>query len=245
MPVHGTADQPASRQGRTDGVSIIVQSVSKAYVTPAGLRVDAMRDVDLNIAAGCTMALTGPSGSGKSTMLHVLGAMDSVDSGRIQVGDWDITAMTSRQLVQYRRRIGMVFQRFHLIGSLTALDNVLAPVIPYRTRFDKDRRAAELLDRVGLGSRPDALPSRLSGGQQQRVAIARALVNDPVLVLADEPTGNLDSETSADILDLLLEINSERGTTLVIATHDRAVAARCVQHMNLLDGRIVDEPAAF
>jgi len=220
-----------------------LRGVSKAYLTPAGVRVDAMRDVDLDISGGRITALTGPSGSGKSTMLHVLGAMDTVDSGRIEVDGAEITAMRPRQLVAYRRRIGMVFQRFHLIASLTALDNVLAPVIPYRTSFDKDRRAGELLERVGLGDRLDALPSRLSGGQQQRVAIARALVNDPVLLLADEPTGNLDSATSAEILDLLVEVNRERGVTMVLVTHDPAVAARCDEQVSILDGRVVDEPA--
>lgn len=203
-----------------------------------------MHEVDLDIAAGCITALMGPSGSGKSTMLHVLGAMDTVDTGRIVVADREITALPPRQLVQYRRSIGMVFQRFHLLASLTALDNVLAPVIPYRTDFDKDQRATELLSRVGLGGRLDALPSRLSGGQQQRVAIARALVNDPVLMLADEPTGNLDSATSAEILDLLLEVNAERGMTLVIATHDHTVAVRCDQQVQVLDGRIIEDEQA-
>ncbi len=231
----------AARDGPR-GVDIALRGASKAYVTPVGVRVHAMRDIDLDIAGGQLIALTGPSGSGKSTMLHVLGAMDCVDSGRLEVGGQDVTAMRPRELVAYRRRVGMVFQRFHLIASLTALDNILAPVIPYRTSFDKDRRATELLERVGLGDRWDALPSRLSGGQQQRVAIARALVNDPVLLLADEPTGNLDSATSAEILDLLVEVNQERGVTMVLATHDHAVATRCDQQVSILDGRVIDEP---
>lgn len=225
------------------GVLVALRGVSKAYTTPAGVRVDAMREVDLDVAAGRITALTGPSGSGKSTMLHVLGAMDTIDEGRIEVGGQVITDLRPKQLVAYRRTIGVVFQRFHLIPSLTALDNVLAPLIPYRTDFDKDQRATELLERVGLGARVDALPSRLSGGQQQRVAVARALVNDPVLVLADEPTGSLDSVTSAEILDLLVEINRERNVTMIIATHDPVVADRCDARVAVLDGRIVDGSA--
>jgi putative ABC transport system ATP-binding protein len=135
-----------------------------------------------------------------------------------------------------------VFQRFHLLPALTARDNVVAPVLPFRTEFDKQARATELLTRVGLADRLSALPSKLSGGQQQRVAIARALINRPQLLLADEPTGNLDSATGASIIDLLLELRNEFGTTVVIATHDSAVAGRCDVVHRLRDGRREDDP---
>ena len=225
-------------QAELVGVEVRLHQVNKAYVTPAGIRVEAMRDVDLQVPAGQLTALTGASGSGKSTLLHVIGAMDTVDSGSLVVGGRELTTMTPRELVTYRRGVGFIFQRFHLIASLTALDNVLAPVIPYRTTFDKDRRAAELLDRVGLGDRLDALPSRLSGGQQQRVAIARALINQPRLLLADEPTGNLDSSTGQDVLRLLLELNREQGVTTILATHDQSVANVCDARFIVRDGAV-------
>ena len=225
------------------GVSVTLLGVSKAYVTPAGVPVQAMQDVSLEIAAGQVVAVTGPSGSGKSTLLHVVGAMDSVDQGRVVVDGNDLTTMGPRRLVAYRRSIGFIFQRFHLISSLTALDNVLAPVIPYRTTFDKDTRATELLASVGLADRIDALPSRLSGGQQQRVAIARALINEPQLLLADEPTGNLDSVTGGDVLELLLDLNRTRGVTMLIATHDPEVAFQCESQLLMRDGRISSQDA--
>jgi putative ABC transport system ATP-binding protein len=153
----------------------------------------------------------------------------------------EITALKERKLTEYRRRVGFVFQRFHLLPALTARDNVLAPVMPYRTSFDKVERAMSLLDAVGLADRAGHLPARLSGGEQQRVAIARALVNDPPLVLADEPTGNLDSASGAQIIDLLLGLRAERHLTVVVATHDSAIAARCDRVARLRDGRLLDD----
>lgn len=214
--------------------------VSKAYRTPGGVTVHALQDVTLRVPGGSLVAVTAPSGSGKSTLLHLLGAMDAPDSGLIRVGDVDVTALDRRRAVQYRRTVGFVFQRFHLLPALGALDNVIAPVLPYRTKFDKGARAAELLARVGLGGRGDALPAQLSGGQQQRVAIARALINRPTLVLADEPTGNLDTATGGEIMDLLEQIRREESATVVIATHDPALADRADQVIRLLDGRKVD-----
>ena len=217
-----------------------MRGVSKAYTTTAGVRIDALRDVSLDVAAGQMVAVTAPSASGKSTLLQVLGAMDRPDSGEVLVDGVDLTALSSRELVAYRRSIGFVFQRFHLLPALSALDNVLAPLLPYRVSFDKLARASELLDLVGLGGRGNALPSQLSGGQQQRVAIARALVGHPRLLLADEPTGNLDSATGAGIIQLLHAVNAERGTTVVLATHDSAVASSCGLRVALLDGHVVD-----
>lgn len=219
--------------------AVDVRDVSKAYSTPAGLRIHALRDVSLRIDAGEVVAVTAPSGAGKSTLLHMLGAMDRPDTGTITVDGTEIVGLPRRQLVAYRRTVGFVFQSFHLLAALDARGNVLAPLLPYRTSFDKAARAEELIAAVGLSGREDALPSRLSGGQQQRVAIARALVNEPRLLLADEPTGNLDSGTSEEILDLLLSLNRDRGTTIVMVTHDPAVASRCQRTIELLDGAIV------
>jgi putative ABC transport system ATP-binding protein len=222
------------------GARVELQEVSKRY--GSGERsIAALDRVSLELGAGGLLAVTGPSGSGKSTLLHLLGAMDRADSGTIHVGDTEVTTLTRAAQVVYRRRIGFVFQRFHLLPALTALDNVAAPLLPLRTSFDKHERARVLLDAVGLGDRQQALPAELSGGQQQRVAIARALIGDPILLLADEPTGNVDTRTGGAILDLLLELRKARGMTVILATHDTVLASRCERVVRLLDGRVVDD----
>lgn len=224
------------------GAALELWQVSKRY--GSGERgIVALDQVTLRIEAGGLLAVTGPSGSGKSTLLHLLGAMDHVDSGTIHVGDTEVTAISRSAQVAYRRTIGFVFQRFHLLPALTALDNVAAPLLPLRTSFDKHERARHLLEAVGLAGREQALPAELSGGQQQRVAIARALIGDPILLLADEPTGNLDTRTGSQILDLLLELRVDRGMTVVVATHDPAIASRCDRVIRLLDGRVQDDVA--
>jgi putative ABC transport system ATP-binding protein len=223
------------------GVQVRLASVSKTYRSGAGLPVPALSSVSLDIPAGQAVAVTGSSGSGKSTLLHLAGAMDGADEGKVQVGDQELGALGSAQRAVYRRGIGFVFQRFHLLPALTALDNVAAPVLPFRTSFDKRGRARELLAAVGLEGREHDLPSKLSGGQQQRVAIARALIGEPRLLLADEPTGNLDSATGKEVLDLLFKLHAERGLTLIIATHDPAVAARCDRVIELRDGRLMSD----
>lgn len=200
--------------------------------------VAALADVSLDIGAGQAVAITGASGSGKSTLLHLVGAMDVADEGTVLAGERDLGALSGAQRAAYRRRIGFVFQRFHLLPALTACDNVAAPVLPFRTGFDKRARACQLLAAVGLEGREHDLPSKLSGGQQQRVAIARALIGDPELLLADEPTGNLDSGTGRDVLDLLFRLRRDRGITLLLATHDEAVAASCDRVIELRDGRL-------
>jgi putative ABC transport system ATP-binding protein len=217
------------------------RSVCKTYRSGDGAAVRALDDVTLDIETGEVVGVIGRSGSGKSTLLHVAGAMDAVDSGTVSVDGRDISGLGSADRAIYRRGIGFVFQRFHLLPALTALDNVAAPVLPFKTAFDKRARAAELLAAVGLEGREHDLPSHLSGGQQQRVAIARALIAEPVLLLADEPTGNLDSAVGAEVLDLLFALHRTRGLTLIIATHDPAVATRCQRVIQLRDGRIVDE----
>jgi putative ABC transport system ATP-binding protein len=171
-------------------------------------------------------------------VLHLLGGMDRPDDGTVEA---DGTALTSRQLDAHRRRVGFVFQRFHLLPALTVLDNVLAPVLPRRVDFDRRERATELLEAVGLADRADALPSELSGGQQQRVAISRALINRPGLLLADEPTGSLDSATGREIIDLLLSLRERYGMTMLVATHDPEVAANCDRIVRLHDGRIAGD----
>ncbi|MET9612899.1 ABC transporter ATP-binding protein [Kitasatospora indigofera] len=222
------------------GAAVRALDVRKSFRTGADRSLAAVDGVSVRIEPGRAVSLTGPSGSGKSTLLHMLGAIERPDSGSIRVGDAEITALSRRRLAAYRRGIGIVFQRFHLLPALSALDNVIAPVLPVRTGFDKRARARELLEVVGLGGREAALPSKLSGGQQQRVAIARALINDPALLLADEPTGNLDSRTGAAVVELLLSLRAERGMTMVIATHDPGLADECDEQIRLRDGRLVD-----
>jgi putative ABC transport system ATP-binding protein len=222
------------------GDAVAIEGLSKRYQTGHG-SITALDEVSLSIPASTAIGVVGPSGSGKSTLLHVVGAMDLPDEGRVRVGDVEVTTLDRKQQVAYRRTIGFVFQHFHLLPVLTALDNVAAPVLPRDTDFDKLERAAQLLAAVGLAGREDALPSRLSGGEQQRVAIARALINEPRLLLADEPTGNLDTHTGGEIVDLLLRLRDERGMTLIVATHNQLVAARCDRVVRLLDGRVVDQ----
>jgi putative ABC transport system ATP-binding protein len=226
----------------TEGVRVELVGVRRTY--PRGNDEDpliAVDDISLSIEAGAAVALTGPSGSGKSTVLHLVGAIDRPDSGNVIVDDVDVALLSRKRLPAYRRRVGFVFQRYNLLPALTALDNVLAPVLPYRVDFDKVARASELLAQVGLADRVDALPSRLSGGQQQRVAIARALIGRPRLLLADEPTGNLDSRTGTEILDRIMTLRAASGMTVIIATHDVGVAARCERVVRLRDGAIVED----
>ncbi|MFK0283944.1 ABC transporter ATP-binding protein [Streptomyces sp. NPDC090499] len=214
-------------------VSVALRGVSRRY---PGLT--ALDGVDLEVAAGEVVMLTGPSGAGKSTVLHVTGGMDRPDEGHVEI---DGTELVRRDLDRHRRRIGFVFQRFHLLPALTALDNVLAPVLPRRVDFDRRARGMELLEAVGLDDRADALPAQLSGGQQQRVAVARALVNRPGLLLADEPTGNLDSVIGREIIDLLMSLRERYGMTMLIATHDAEVAANGDRVVRLQDGRTTSD----
>ena len=223
------------------GVAVELDGVGRHHVLPEGQRLTALDSVDLSIAPASVVAIAGPSGSGKSTMLHLIGAMDVPDEGKVIVGGTDLSSLSNNAQAEFRRSIGFVFQRFHLLAALTVLDNVVAPLLPYRTAFDKFEKARDLLGAMGLGDRTDSLPSRLSGGQAQRVAIARALINDPGLLLADEPTGNLDSTTGAEILELLLQLRDDRGMTVVVATHDPVVASRCDRIIRLRDGRVVDD----
>jgi len=214
-------------------VSVALRGVSRRY--PGLIALD---EVDLEVAAGEAVMLTGPSGAGKSTVLHVTGGMDRPDEGSVEI---DGKTLLPRDLDAHRRRIGFVFQRFHLLPALTVLDNVLAPVLPRRVDFDRRERGMELLEAVGLDGRADALPSELSGGQQQRVAVARALINRPGLLLADEPTGNLDSVIGRDIMDLLMSLRERYGMTMLVATHDPEVAANGDRVVRLQDGKVTSD----
>jgi putative ABC transport system ATP-binding protein len=221
--------------------SIALEGVTRRFRIDAERAITALSGVDLEIEQGAAVALSGPSGSGKSTLLHLIGALERPDEGTVTVGGSELGGLSRRELAAHRRRVGFVFQRFNLLPALTVVDNVMAPVLPYRVDFDKEARARELLAAVGLEGRETSLPSRLSGGQQQRVAIARALINRPPVVLADEPTGNLDSRTGAGIVDLLLSLRADHGITIVLATHDSQVAARCDRVVRRLDGRMTDD----
>jgi ABC-type lipoprotein export system ATPase subunit len=217
------------------------RGLRKEYGTGAGL-VRALDGVDIDVAPGETVAVMGPSGCGKSTLLHLLGGLDRPTGGEVWLAGYRVDQASERALARLRRdAVGFVFQAFHLMEELSAVENVelpglLAGCSPRAAR----RRAAELLERVGLGDRAGFLPTALSGGQRQRVAIARALVNDPLVLLADEPTGNLDSEATADVLRLF-EVLHAAGQTLMIVTHDSRIAATADRLIGMRDGVFVDE----
>jgi putative ABC transport system ATP-binding protein len=217
---------------------IELTGVSKT-VPSGGGTLTILHPLDLTIPGGRVVAITGPSGSGKSTLLGLIAGLDAPSSGRIVIDGVDITALGEDELAQLRgTTIGFVFQFFHLLPSLTAFENILVPMEIAGVR-QAASRAATLIDEVGLSDRRHHYPSQLSGGEQQRIAIARALANDPPILLADEPTGNLDTATGHHIVELLLAINRARGTTLVFVTHDPELAAVAESTVALRDGRIV------
>jgi putative ABC transport system ATP-binding protein len=204
--------------------------------------VHALDGVDMAIQNGDFMAVLGPSGSGKSTLLHLLGGLDRPTAGEIWVNQEDITQLDENDLANYRgQRVGFVFQAFYLISTMSALQNIEFPMIFERVPpASRRERARDLLERVGLGDRMAHKPVELSGGQQQRVAIARALANDPQIILADEPTGNLDTQTGAEVLELLKQLNAGEGRTVVIVSHDSRVMDYATHAVHLLDGKVVD-----
>jgi len=208
-----------------------------------GQQIEVLRDVSLRIGAGERVAIAGPSGSGKTSLLLLLSGLERPTAGRVMIDGIDLGGLDADGLADLRRdRIGIVFQSFHLLPSLSALDNAALPLQMTGARDARDR-AHEALRRVGLGGRLDHFPGQLSGGEQQRVAIARATVHRPRLLLADEPTGNLDDVTAAAIRDLLFELNRELGTTLVLVTHDLDFAGRCDRVLRLSEGRLHGAPA--
>src|SRR3954466_4717675 len=202
--------------------------------------VDAVRGISCRIPKGRFAFIVGPSGSGKSTLLYLLGALDRPTSGSIRVEGNDLTAMSEAEQNDYRRdKVGFIFQAFNLISNLTAVENVLVPFLPRGVTEDQRTRAAELLTSVGLAGRLDHRPYQLSGGEQQRVAIARALIKDPILVLADEPTGELDSRAGDEIYRILRRLQSQRQTTLVVVTHDRRFIPPKALVLEIQDGRLL------
>jgi putative ABC transport system ATP-binding protein len=214
--------------------------VERTYRLGRDVEVPALRGVTFAVDRGDYVAIVGSSGSGKSTLLNLLGALDRPTAGHVRYAGRDVLDLSDTELAELRnRRIGFVFQAFHLLPRLTALDNVALPLV-YRPGTSRDRRerAAAALEAVGLGDRMDHRPTELSGGQQQRVAIARAVVTEPDLVLADEPTGNLDSVTGEDIMRLLEGLHADHGTALVVITHEAEIAARASRRIELRDGRM-------
>ena len=222
---------------------IQLRGVSKTVMS-GGQPLTILHPLDLDVATGRCLAIIGPSGSGKSTLLGLIAGLDSASSGTISIAGTDITTLDEDALARLRgEKVGFVFQFFHLVPSLTAIENIQVPM-EIAGRRDAAERAQALLDEVGLHDRGHHYPSQLSGGEQQRIAIARALANDPPLILADEPTGNLDSSNGRHVLDLLLQVRRSRNVTLVLVTHDPSVAAVADDRLVLRDGRPVIDDAA-
>lgn len=200
-----------------------------------------LKGIDLRIDRGETVSVVGPSGAGKSTMMMIMAGLESANHGRVRVADHELTELDEDQLARFRRdHVGIVFQAFHLVPTMTALENVAIP-LEFAGRADAFERARDELIAVGLDHRLGHYPGQLSGGEQQRVALARALAPAPALLLADEPTGNLDGHTGAQIIELMFDLSSKRGTTLVLITHDMALAARCRRNIRVADGLVLDE----
>jgi lipoprotein-releasing system ATP-binding protein len=218
-----------------------LEGVRKSYSVGTPIEVEVLHGIDMSLAAGEFVALIGPSGSGKSTLLHLVGLLERPTGGRILIAGREIDQLDEAAMTELRgRTLGFVFQFHHLLPEFTALENVMMPTLIERGRYDRvmRERARWLLGRVGLGDALDKKPSALSGGMQQRVAIARALAVNPPMVLADEPTGNLDSHTADEIFELMREINRDDGTAFLVVTHDPRLAARCDRRVELMDGRI-------
>jgi ABC-type lipoprotein export system ATPase subunit len=216
-------------------VVLRVQNVQKSYKIPNG-KLGVLQDINFTVREGEFMAITGASGSGKTTLLMLLGAQDTPDAGEIWLDDVAVQALSGIAAADFRReKVGFVFQLFYLLPNLTALENVMAPLLPYRRKlnFVLRERAKELLERVGLGDRLGHPPARLSGGEQQRVAIARSLINRPRVLLADEPTGNLDPATGMEVLGMLRELQEIGKQTLILVTHDPQIAALAARHIRL------------
>ena len=238
----GNSSETAARQGH--GPLVDARNVGKTYwIGKRSLEV--LRNVNLQVSRGEFLAVRGASGAGKSTLLHCLGGLDTTTAGEIWFDGKNLAAFSAVELSRFRnRKIGFIFQAYHLLPELDALENVCLPARMARTEAGPaEARGRELLTRVGLAERMDHRPNELSGGEQQRVAIARALINEPALILADEPTGNLDSHTGEEIIELLCALRAERQTTLIIATHGAQVAARAPRRSERVDGEVRGSPA--
>ena len=236
--------QSPRRVDVTAGESIVELTDVHLHLASAGGEVNILRGLDLSVTAGETIGVVGPSGSGKSTMMMVIAGLERPTSGSVRVAGNELPQLNEDALALFRRRsVGIVFQAFHLIPTMTAVENVAVP-LEFAHMADAFERAKTSLESVGLGNRLAHYPSQLSGGEQQRVAIARAFATDPDLLLADEPTGNLDGETGEQVIEILFERAQRRGTTLLLITHDRAIARRCSRIVQLRDGRIFEDGAA-
>lgn len=224
-------------------IVLVVDSIGKSYKLSAE---PVLRMASLHLPHGQFAALVGPSGSGKSTLLNLVGLLDGADSGRIFIDRQSVSALSSSQAARLRNQmIGFVFQSFHLLPRLTAWENVALPLFHRGTsRTERKARALAMLERVGLSDRANHRPEQLSGGQRQRVAIARALAGEPRLILADEPTGNLDSATGLQVMDLLRELNRDLGVTILMVTHDRDMAKLCDRVIEIRDGRVLSQGEA-
>ncbi|MBI5393865.1 MAG: ABC transporter ATP-binding protein [Verrucomicrobia bacterium] len=234
---------PSSRAPGADGDILIARGLRKTYYLGSA-PLEVLKGIDLNVRRGERLAIVGASGAGKSTLMHLLGGLDRPSAGDIAVDGVSIFDLPAGQLTRFRnRQVGFIFQAYQLMPELTAQENVALPgLVARRPDGDVKRRAAEVLVMVGLGGRLHHRPVELSGGEQQRVAIARALINDPPLLFADEPTGNLDSATGGAVMDLLLRLQRERGMTLVMVTHDLANARHCQRVVEIRDGVLVGAP---
>ena len=212
----------------------------RRHLPQGGRELHILNGISFALETGSWLALTGPSGSGKSTLLGILAGIDRPSSGKVYIGETEISALPERRLARLRNeQIGVVFQSFHLVPGLTALENVEAPLYIHPQRRRARSLATYMLGEVGLAGRLDHFPHQLSGGEQQRVAMARALVCGPKILLADEPTGNLDSATSKQVLDLLAQLRAQLGLTVIMVTHDLAIAARADRRLQIVDGRLV------
>jgi len=221
----------------------IVETVAlkKTYML-GKVPVDALRGVNLRVEKGDFVAILGPSGSGKSTLLNLIGALDKPSEGKVLIDGVDVSSLNDNQLADLRQSVGFVFQFFNLIPRLSAMGNVeLTLSIAGAGKAERKKRAESLLSNVGLGERMKHKPAELSGGERQRVAIARALVNNPSFLLMDEPTGNIDSKTAREIMDLIQNLNSEKGVTIIMITHDEQLATRAKRIVKMLDGEVVEE----
>jgi lipoprotein-releasing system ATP-binding protein len=225
------------------GSHVEIHALYKSFALGERL-IDVLQGVELTVEAGDMVAIVGASGAGKSTFLHVLGTLDAPTSGRIRIDNHDLTRMDAAELAAFRNRtIGFVFQFHHLLPEFTAVENVAMPgLIAGLSRAQAERRARDLLGDVRLSHRLEHRPGELSGGEQQRVALARALLMEPRLLLADEPTGNLDARTGADIHELLVELNRQRGMTMIVVTHNEDLAARMPRRLHMVKGRVVNQP---
>ena len=224
----------------SDSQFIAIKNLHKCYVDGQGSTRQILRSIDLDIGRGDTVAITGASGAGKSTLLHLIGALDGLDQGSIQVNGVEISQLNSEKSAKFRNEvIGFVFQFHHLLMDFSALENIMMPMwIKARRTIACQKEALDLLDEVGLADRAEHKPSHLSGGEQQRLAIARALANNPEILLADEPTGNLDEETGEKVTALLQRFNRQRGLTLILVTHNSQIASRMARQYVLEQGKL-------